>query len=71
MATAVGGVPDLLGLAQETLLGGCIRHERGLTAASGDAAGLAAALKDYVWTAHHQRRLLEEVARLYEEAAAE
>ena len=44
VATSVGGVPDLLGpsLAANPL--GFTRHERGLSARSGDAAGLAAGL---------------------------
>lgn len=88
VATAVGGVPDLLGQAREEVPGGFTRHERGLTAPSGQASALAAALaellehpseaqdlgaalKDYVWSAHNRRRLLDEVAELYERAASE
>jgi glycosyltransferase involved in cell wall biosynthesis len=44
VATAVGGVPDLLGQTVEQGPGGFARRERGLTADSGDAPALAAAL---------------------------
>jgi len=44
VATAVGGVPDLLGEPLEEHAGGFTRRQRGLTAPSGDAPALAAAL---------------------------
>lgn len=88
LATAVGGVPDLLGQTLEQAQGGFQRRERGWTAASGDANGLAAALarimehpreardlgqalRDYVGSRHGRQRLLEDVARLYEQAAGQ
>jgi glycosyltransferase involved in cell wall biosynthesis len=87
VATAVGGVPDLLGQRVGQEPGGFTRRERGLTADSGDASALAAALawlmenpqeaqdlgralKDYVWSQHNRQRLLDDVARLYEQAAS-
>lgn len=48
IATAVGGVPDVLGVDRSTVTalqaGGYVRGEAGLLVRSGDAAGLAAAL---------------------------
>lgn len=44
VATAVGGVPDLLGEVVEETPAGFARRARGLSAKSGDASGLAAAL---------------------------
>ncbi|MFH1057754.1 MAG: glycosyltransferase [Pseudomonadota bacterium] len=44
LATAVGGVPDLLGEVVEEAPQGYALRTRGLTAMSGDAAGLAAGL---------------------------
>ena len=43
-ATAVGGVPDLLGAAAEDLGGGLTLRGRGITAPAGDAGALARAL---------------------------
>ncbi|MBI5523941.1 MAG: glycosyltransferase [Desulfarculus sp.] len=50
VATAVGGVPDLLGPVDEQPPGGFSRHGRGLSAPSGAAAALAAAL---AWLMEH------------------
>jgi glycosyltransferase involved in cell wall biosynthesis len=36
----------------------------------GEARDLGGALKDYVWSQHNRQRLLEDVSRLYEQAAA-
>ncbi len=83
-ATAVGGVPDLLGPIEEELSGFTCRR-RGLTALSGDAAGLAAALawlmkeparqkalggslKSYVAAEHGRERLIAAMADLYNSA---
>ncbi|MBU2468008.1 MAG: glycosyltransferase [Proteobacteria bacterium] len=44
VATEVGGVPDLLGAAQENLGGGMTRRQRGLGAPAGDARALARGL---------------------------
>ncbi len=84
VATAVGGVPDLLGEVREERAGFTLRS-RGLTAPSGDAAGLAAglawlmedparakrlgrALQEYVAREHGRERLVKDVAALYEQA---
>ncbi len=53
LATAVGGVPDLLGeVVQEEREGFCLR-QRGVSAPSGDAAALAAGL---AWLLEHPQR---------------
>jgi glycosyltransferase involved in cell wall biosynthesis len=84
-ATAVGGVPDILGPEVRAGEGFAVR-ERGLTAASRDAAGLARglawlldhpaearrlgeSLRDYVRSVHTTQRLCRDIAALYEEAA--
>jgi glycosyltransferase involved in cell wall biosynthesis len=84
VATAVGGVPDLLGPAEEELGNFTVRR-RGLTAPSGDAGSLAAALawlmkeparqkalggslKAYVAAEHGRERLIADVAALYQAA---
>lgn len=84
LATAVGGVPDLLGpVEQETQ--GFSRCARGLSAPSGDAAALAAALawliknpaqgktlggalKSYVAAEHSRERLVANMEALYQAA---
>ena len=53
LATAVGGVPDLLGEVSEEQEGGFCLRRRGLSASSGDAAGLAAGL---AWLLDHSSR---------------
>lgn len=50
IATAVGGVPDILGEVVERSSQGFELRQRGITAASGDAQGLAAAL---AWVMDH------------------
>jgi glycosyltransferase involved in cell wall biosynthesis len=81
VGTAVGGVPDLLGPAEEQL-NGFTMHRRGLTAACGDADGLATAmawlikeparqkalggsLKSYVAAEHNRERLISDMEALY------
>jgi glycosyltransferase involved in cell wall biosynthesis len=83
-ATAVGGVPDILGPEVRAGEGFAVR-ERGLTAASRDAAGLARGLawlldhpaearrlgeglRDYVRARHSTERLCRDIAALYQEA---
>jgi glycosyltransferase involved in cell wall biosynthesis len=84
VATAVGGVPDLLGPMREQS-DGFVLNRRGLSAASGDAVGLAAALawlmkeparqkalggslKAYVAAEHSRERLVADITALYEAA---
>jgi glycosyltransferase involved in cell wall biosynthesis len=84
VATAVGGVPDLLGPIEEQLAG-FVLHRRGLSAPSRDPAGLAAALawlmkeparqkalggslKAYVAAEHSRERLVADITALYEAA---
>ncbi|MCB2185650.1 MAG: glycosyltransferase [Deltaproteobacteria bacterium] len=50
LATAVGGVPDLLGPEEGEAASGVTRRERGLTTAAGEAEALARGL---VWLAEH------------------
>ncbi|MBI1761223.1 MAG: glycosyltransferase [Acidobacteria bacterium] len=85
LATAVGGVVDILG-AQLEALDGFTRWEHGLTAASGDVTALAQALRyllnrpelrkqmgaqgqAFVRTALSRERLLRDIAVLYREMA--
>jgi glycosyltransferase involved in cell wall biosynthesis len=85
IATAVGGVVDLLGNVEETRDGFEIR-ERGITAASDDDAGFAAGLqlllrdaalrarfagRGRAWAAktHTKERLLADIIALYRESA--
>ena len=85
LATAVGGVPDLLGPVEEQTDGFSVRR-RGLSAESGDSTGLAAALawllkeparqkalggslKAYVAAQHSRERLMADITALYESAA--
>jgi glycosyltransferase involved in cell wall biosynthesis len=85
IATAVGGVPDLLGPVEQDMQS-FTRRARGLTAPSGDAPGLAAALawliknpaqgdalggalKSYVATNHSRERLVADIEALYQAAA--
>ena len=84
LATAVGGVPDLLGPIEEQMNGFSVCR-RGLSAESGDSTGLAAALawllkeparqkalggslKAYVAAQHSRERLLADISSLYESA---
>ncbi|HEY6140929.1 MAG TPA: glycosyltransferase [Thermoanaerobaculia bacterium] len=81
VATAVGGVVDLLGAVEETR-GGFEIRERGITAASDDDAGFAAGLRfllddatlrarfagrgrAWVEKTHTKERLLADIIRLY------
>lgn len=85
IATAVGGVVDLLGSVEETKEGFEIR-ERGITAASDDEIGFAAGLRfllhdaalrsrlagrSRAWSekTHTKERLLADIIRLYRESA--
>ncbi|MFZ5587873.1 MAG: glycosyltransferase [Thermodesulfobacteriota bacterium] len=72
VATAVGGVPDLLGEVAEETPEGYARRGRGLTARSGDAAGLCAALArlmdDAALAAGLGAALLEHVRAHYDQA---
>lgn len=84
VATAVGGVPDLLGPVEQEMQGFTLRG-RGLSAPSGDASSLAAALawlikdpaqsnalggslKSYVAAEHSRERLVDAMEALYQEA---
>ncbi len=84
VATAVGGVPDLLGPIEDQFIG-FVMHRRGLTADSGDSTGLASALawllkeparqialggslKAYVVSEHGRERLMADMTALYETA---
>lgn len=64
VATAVGGVPDLLGPVVEEMPGGFSRRERGLTAPSGQAPALAAALA-WLWEQPQRPRELGQALRAY------
>ena len=83
IATAVGGVVDLLGAVERRMDGFDIR-ERGITAASGDDAGFAAGLglllhdaalratfaergSAYVQRTHSKERLVADIIRIYRE----
>jgi glycosyltransferase involved in cell wall biosynthesis len=85
IATAVGGVVDLLGDVEERRDGFDVR-ERGITAASGDDAGFAAGLgfllhdvalhekfaglgRTYVERTHAKERLAADIIALYREGA--
>jgi glycosyltransferase involved in cell wall biosynthesis len=48
VATRVGGVPDLLGEIKSSVDGGFDLHERGISARSGDATGLALGLANLI-----------------------
>ncbi len=86
IATAVGGVPDLLGEVAERRPQGFDLRQRGITVASGDAPALAAALawvmdhpeeaaalgerlREHVAAEYARPRLLDDLTRLYQEAA--
>ena len=85
IATAVGGVVDLLGTVEQRMEGFDIR-ERGVTAASDDEAGFAAGLglllhdaglrarlaergRSYVERTHAKERLVADIIRVYRESS--
>jgi glycosyltransferase involved in cell wall biosynthesis len=85
IATAVGGVVDLLGAVEQRMDGFDVR-ERGITAASDDDAGFAAGLglllhdaalrarlaergREYVERTHAKDRLVADIIRVYRESS--